>query len=184
MDQIIYFDEYSDAASSIELASYLSESVDTHPHNWKWLMISIHNSLQAFMVLSLMESGKGVLRSKNQRHLENGNLDSIKWLYQRLKNPDICCYMDSVTLPDCKKTSDSIGRIIDIRNQFIHFMPRLQGESLLEYYEVTINCSEVLLFLFFESRRMHMPNEKKKLIEYALIKLNENLKNQYESISS
>ena len=95
---ILYYDEEIDAICSLELLAEHLPKVITIPHQWKWVILSLHNSLQGFMVISLQGTNAlNVLTKKSAKdwleRYESGQfsymprkLDDFMGLYEKIKS--------------------------------------------------------------------------------------------------
>ena len=101
------------------------------PHNWKWLLLSLHNAVQGYMVVAL-EKGNGLLALRPKvarRWLEafEGNgpypvekLDDFMPLYEKVKNLK---YFQT-PFPASAEHDKRITQLNALRGQFVHFTPR------------------------------------------------------------
>ncbi len=61
-----HFDE---AVSAIEAVADFSASVVADPYRWKWVVVAVHGTVQAFMILAL-HRGNGLLAMPDKRRDE------------------------------------------------------------------------------------------------------------------
>ena len=97
MDHWLRTDEALEAITSLEMACDQLPKVMDNPHYWKWVVISLHNALQGYMVLALKGSdGLNVLTTKCAKRWlaaywqKNGafpqpQMDSFSNLYKKIQ---------------------------------------------------------------------------------------------------
>jgi len=76
-------------------------------------------------------------------------------LYQRVKSNRMCCYISSKPLPSEARYDTAIQDLIDLRNQFIHFVPKSWSITSGHIKTVIVPCLEILRFLLVESGNVH-----------------------------
>lgn len=54
--------EQEEAVRSLEFAAHQAKEIVNDPYSWKWVLISLHNAAQGFMVLALW-NGNGLRKS-------------------------------------------------------------------------------------------------------------------------
>ncbi|MFZ3070531.1 MAG: hypothetical protein WA110_05360 [Anaerolineaceae bacterium] len=69
MENWIETDNRQDAIISLEMVGHYLERKDNNVHNWKWIIIGLHNALQGFMVLALF--GSNPLNIMNDKEAHN-----------------------------------------------------------------------------------------------------------------
>jgi len=81
-------------------------------------------------------------------------------LYKRVKSSRMMQFINSKPLPAEKRYDDAINDLIDLRNQFIHFVPKqwmiLEGHLRT----VVLPCMEIISFLLGESGNIHRDDGK------------------------
>src|SRR5439155_1476626 len=90
--------EREEAVRSLEWAEICARSVASDLYLWKWILISLHNATQGFMVLALWQ-GNGLLALRDKiaakwlQAYETGGLfpakelDKFLNLYKKVKDP-------------------------------------------------------------------------------------------------
>src|SRR6478752_487934 len=92
-------DEHEEAVRSLEWAEAQARSLGEDSYQWKWVLISLHNAVQGFMVLALWQ-GNGLLALRDKiagkwlkAYRDGGDypaekLDEFLNLYQKVKDKD------------------------------------------------------------------------------------------------
>jgi uncharacterized protein (DUF4415 family) len=132
-------DEIEEFIGALEHASMIAE--DLHEaSNWTWLVIALHTALQGACVCALRgavsvdlsvlddKSAKAMWhwldverRKPNPKGPPVERLASLRVLYERVQNPEFL--PQPSTLPHDTARDRSVSRLIDLRNQFMHFVP-------------------------------------------------------------
>ncbi|MDP3058334.1 MAG: hypothetical protein Q8N36_02625, partial [bacterium] len=128
-------DEWNDAVLALEFFSELLDRVIDDIHFWKWTIITLHSSLQGFMVASLRGSdGHDVLKVKadkitNREAKERAqefrlpDLVSFPRLYCRIKSDKMLKGVHSVLFTPNDHQDACMETLNILRNDFIHFKP-------------------------------------------------------------
>src|SRR4051812_39862263 len=88
----VHFDEFEDAALSLELAAEKFIQTRTNPTSWKWVIVGMQNAVQGAMVLALAGTdGCGALWPKSQKQ-------NREWLKDPTPNRPLRNMADYVTL--------------------------------------------------------------------------------------
>jgi len=140
------------------------EDVLQDSYLWKWVIIGMDNALQNFMVTALRDTaGYNILdcnsrkaissRMKNFKpntpHVEK--LDNYFGLYKGIQSTQMNKYAQSkFFIPSCVQDS-SIICLHELRNEFIHFVPKAWSLEVTELPDMIIACMEVIDFLVHES---------------------------------
>lgn len=162
MDLWLRTDETKEAISALEMLAEAAPSLTTDFYRWKWVIISTHNALQGFMVLALRH-GNGLLALKDEiaaqwlkAYREGGQypvekLDNFLNLYKKVKSDRMLCYGHSkkfIATPDHNR---SVKKLNELRNEFIHFVPKGWSLELTGLPGICLHCLEVIEFLGWES---------------------------------
>jgi hypothetical protein len=127
--------EREEAVRSLEWARSQAALVQCDEYAWKWVLISLHNAAQGFMVLGLW-GGNGLLALRDdiaakwlRAYREGGKfpvekLDDFLGLYRKVKSPTSFHSIGSVCFSGSETHDRSLKRLNDIRNDFIHFTPK------------------------------------------------------------
>lgn len=122
--------EREDAVRSLEWCAEIAKTVRADPHSWKWLLLSLHNAVQGYMVVAL-EKGNGLLalrprvaekwlaafRGDGPYPVEK--LDDFLPLYKKIKTA--ACFRQP--FPATALHDQHLGKLHELRCQFIHFTP-------------------------------------------------------------
>jgi hypothetical protein len=132
--------EHEEAVRSLEFAELQARSLASDGYQWKWLLISLHNAAQGFMVLALW-NGNGLLAMppksaakwlaayEDGAPLPKDTLDRFLNLYAKVKDEANFHYIGSTPFKPGASHDASFNYLNEFRNQFIHFTPT--GWSLL-----------------------------------------------------
>jgi hypothetical protein len=152
--------EHEEAVRSIEWAASQAKELANDPYMWKWVLISLHNAVQGFMVLALWngnglltrsdESAAAWLKEHRSNKLEKKypaeRLDSFLKLFAKCKDENNFNYCGSRQFRSTALHDDSFKALNDYRNEFIHFTPK--GWSL-EYSDLPILVGHALDLVSF-----------------------------------
>ena len=192
-------DETEEAISALEMLADILQSLVANKYRWKWAIIATHNALQGFMVLALRQ-GNSLLTLKDNIakkwlsvYRDGGEypeekLDYFLNLYKKVKSDDMLCYVQSKKFKATPSHDNCIKEINEIRNKFIHFIPKCLYLELAGLPEICICCLEIIEFLSWESGNIiFYEDEQQKRVMLALKKANEelnNIKKNYEEASN
>ena len=150
-----HFDE---AVAAIEAVADFSASVVADPYRWKWVVVAVHATVQAFMVLAL-HRGNGLLAMPDKRRddwlkkyragepLPADRMDSFLNLYERVKTDAAAGWVHSKPFVPSETHDESMRKLNEIRNEFIHFMPKVWALQLSGLPSVCLDCLAVARFL-------------------------------------
>ncbi len=184
---IYWYNIVEDALASMEMLSEQVPQVITKPYCWKWAIIAMHSTLQAFMAIALAGSNNYlVIREKHQKHwikfhedLREGHkpqaklmeLESMPLLYERIKNVEMMGrYVDSKPFTPNEYQDRFVKLLHDHRSDLTHFMPTLSlGLYPRDLALILQQCFGIVKFLAFESENMNWhhyePNVLKRVTE-------------------
>lgn len=105
------------------------------PYFWKWVIITLHNSVQGFMVCALRGTNNlAVLSPKaakewmeayeRQKPYPGEELDDFLNLYKKIKGNYMIQYVHSQKFVPRGQQGGSIKKLNSFRNNFIHFVPK------------------------------------------------------------
>ena len=78
-------------------------------------------------------------------------------LYRRVKSGQMKQFIDSKPLPALPRFDSALEMLINLRNQFIHFVPKLWEISEGHLQTVIVPCLEIMRFLLLESGNTRTP---------------------------
>ena len=181
--------ETVEVVSDFEMFSEQVRRVTADPHRWKWTIIALHSGIQGMMVLALRGSnGLNVLREKDKQKWQDwyygGQSDELRprylklasflTLYERIKGDKILLYTGSRKFVPRGTQGRSIKDLNKLRNEFIHFTPRVWTFELDGLPAIVSDCLEIAEFLAWESDN----------IVFAELDLRERLKSAFKSARS
>jgi hypothetical protein len=151
-------DQWTYAVSSVESAIDFAARAEEEPSWWRWLIVGLHSTVQGFMVLAL-EQGNGfaVMRPdiaaawlkayENGTPFPDDKMDFFLALYAKVKVKGGLGYFgDKPFVP--RPTHDwSMLNLNEIRNEFIHFMPKGWALELAGLPKIARECVEAAEFL-------------------------------------
>ncbi|HEY5556795.1 hypothetical protein [Acetobacterium sp.] len=190
-------DELNEAVLALDVFSEFLEKVLEDVYYWKWSVITLHNSLQGFMVCALRGSnGLNVLKDGIAKawlealNSGSGNypikeLDRFLDLYKSIKSNKMLMFGHSKKFSSKSQQGSSIKSLNRLRNEFIHFTPKHASYEVSGLPEVIEDCVAIIEFLAFESNNIIYPDESiEKRIQELLISIKSSLsyiKRNYET---
>lgn len=199
MDLWLRTDETEEAISALEMIAEAVPSLIADTYRWKWVIIITHNALQGFMVLALRH-GNGLLALKDEiaaqwlkAYREGGEypvekLDNFLNLYKKVKSDRMLCYGHSKKFKATPDHNRSVKKLNELRNEFIHFVPKGWSLELTGLPEICIACLEVIEFLGWESGNIILYKEiQQKRATFALKeakKVLTDIKEKYEEAAN
>jgi hypothetical protein len=156
-------DRALDAVNSLEMVYEQLAKTNRDPHRWKWVLIALHNALQAYMVLALRGSdGLNVLTDKlakeqvdawkqNSKILRPLRLDDFGNLYKKIQKRKLMLRGTSSKVFVPQGTQDeSVELLQELRNDFIHFVHGGLAIKLIGLPRVVKDCIDIIDFLAFK----------------------------------
>jgi hypothetical protein len=154
--------EREEAVRSLEWAAAQIAQVQTDPYNWKWVLISLHNAIQGYLVLALW-NGNGLLTLKPKsaakwlKALEGGGaypverLDEFLNLYAKAKDPENFHFHGAAAFVPGPTHDQSMARLNEFRNEFIHFTPKGWSLQLAGLPAICIDILDVVRYFAWET---------------------------------
>ncbi len=178
MDHFLRINEESNARDSLGKANEFLKNIKTDPLYWKWFIMAIHHAIYDFMLLALKNSDLSGIWEEPVRFIDNG--PNHKYIDIDNPNNKLINFLDAFKLIQKKeKMSGSISAkpfIANIkhrkaikklngvlRNNFMHFSPKLWSIEILFMIETVFPLLEIIEFLVFDSGRFFI--EEKRLDE-------------------
>lgn len=175
IDPIFNTDKALECVKSLEFVSEQLIICNSDSYHWKWAIVGIHNALQNFMVLSLLDgTNRNILKRKSKKEFDRiirerkfgSEEEELNWfldLYKDIKrNKKIKEYVPN---PNDDKI---ITKLNDLRNDFIHFIPRGTTESVLDLLNILCVAINIINFLVNETVLLLNPVERKQIINLLL----------------
>ncbi len=121
-------DERNEAVKSLHKTLQFILEIHEDDYNWKWAIISLHNSAQAFMVLSLKGTANFNIIKEPEKFfdaIQNGKECPRQYLLNFCK---LYKYVKSQkrmgkNYPGSKESDYAMEILNEIRNNFIHIIP-------------------------------------------------------------
>ena len=157
------YDEELDALCSLELLAEHLPRVVTVPYHWKWVILSLHNSLQGFMVLSLQGTNAlQVLSKKSAADWDEGyatdqipsealKLDAFPGLYEKIKSDAMRLRANSRPFAPSPSQDASVQRLNAHRNAFVHYLPAMSLLDMRVWARIILDVIPIIEFLAFDS---------------------------------
>lgn len=153
----------------IKTTQFLNET-EEDIYNWKWFIISLHNSLQAFMVIALKGSNslsvmkpehakKWLLAYETGNQFPNAKLNYFSELFNKIKSNEMSLFTNSKVFTSTDSIDESVRELNELRNRFIHFMPMGWSLSILGLPDLGLDIVTILKFLVSESGNIYFYEE-------------------------
>lgn len=170
MNPYLTTDERIESIKSLEKTIQFLKETDEDIYQWKWFLISLHNCLQAFMVLALKSSNSfNVMRPKhvnkwldayeNDRDYPEVKLDFFNELFLKIQTDSMNIYSHSEIFTSNEEINESVKKLNNFRNNFIHFMPMSWSLEISGLSKLGLDIHSVLNFLVFESGNVYFYEE-------------------------
>ncbi len=166
VDKWLITDSFLEAVSALEAVADELRHVDQDPYRWKWVILALHSALQGMMVLALQGShGLHVLREEDatrwlEAHERGGpypddlKLDDFLSLYDKIKSDKMLMYVHSKKFQPHGTRGGSVKLLNRLRNELIHFTPRVWALDLLGLPAMCMDCLDVADFLAWQSNNV------------------------------
>jgi len=157
-------DERLEAINSLQMVFEQLPKVKDDYHNWKWVLIALHNATQGFMVIALRKGTNfDVIRDHHTRRYYEfitGErepipiilMDYFLNLYTKVKDAALMQRWTNGQPFIPNGTHDaSMARMNDERNDFIHFLPKGKSFGINLFPQMVQDCMDLIRFLSFDS---------------------------------
>jgi hypothetical protein len=160
-----------ETVSAFEVFAEEAQKLSADPYRWKWAIIALHSGLQGIMVLALQGShGLYVLREEDAKrwlaaHERGGpypgdlKLDDFLSLYKKIKGDKMLKYIDSRKFIPKGTQGSSVKLLNQLRNEFVHFTPRVWALDLVGLPAMALDCLDVAEFLAWESHNFTLKED-------------------------
>jgi len=181
-------DERKEGIESLHKTYQFILEIHEDNYSWKWAIISLHNSAQAFMVLSLKGTANFNIIKEPEKFfdaIQNGKkcprqyLLNFCKLYKNVKSQKKM----GKNYPGSKESDCAMEILNEIRNNFIHFIPCNWSIELLMLPGIFKQVLSVIEFLILESGNVRFydnDEDEKKCLSELIEKIRAEL-NQLES---
>ncbi|PKD40888.1 hypothetical protein CWO84_08435 [Methylomonas sp. Kb3] len=171
-------DEELEAAHAMKMAAQFASGIETDPHLWRWVIISLHNSAQGVMVLSLRH-GNGLLALKEKSYTDwmaayeknetppQEQLDTYLNLYKKVKHRELGKLGGNKIFMPVGSEGGDIKRLNSLRNEFIHFTPKGWSLEVQGLPRICLSVARLISFLAFETTNVfwHTQAARNQLLE-------------------
>jgi hypothetical protein len=192
-------DERNEAIKSLHKTHQFVLEAHEDNYNWKWVIIAIHNSAQAFMILALKGTASFNVCSNREKFLEAmsfGNdypelrMQYFLDLYRDIKSKERMNQgVSSKKFLASPETDQALKALNELRNKFIHFVPSNWSLEVSALPEICKSTLSVIEFLILESGNIRFYNNDElekarlsKLISEIKVEL-EKLRIDYSTLS-
>lgn len=162
MENWLRTDEREESVSALAMMRDSTAKVVEDVYQWKWVIIAAHNALQGFMVLALRNgnnltvmpgklAGKWLEAYRAEKPLPEERLDSFPNLYKKIKSKEMEFLVSSKRFQSLEEHDRAVDNLIDLRNDFIHFVPRGWSIEVSGLPEICLRIIEIIRFLGWES---------------------------------
>lgn len=162
-DNYLITDGVVETVSAFEVFAEELKNISNDPYRWKWAILALHSGLQGMMVLALQgshglhvikdEDAKKWLEAYERGETFTGDLQLEKFLdlYKKIKGDIMLMYTDSKKFVPKGTQGGSIKLLNRLRNEYIHFTPRVWALDLTGLSTMSKDCLEIAEFLAWES---------------------------------
>jgi hypothetical protein len=154
-------DEQGEAVRSLYKTHQFVLETKNDVYNWKWVIISLHNSAQAFMVLALhghttldvIKNPKKTLDAiYGKREYPKEYLRTFLDLYDKVKFKVHMNSTDSGRIfLNSNELDEAMEQLNEYRNTFIHFIPCSWSLEIVSLPKLCRDVLSILEFLIFDS---------------------------------
>jgi hypothetical protein len=164
-------DDEEEAVNALEKFYQFILEANSDIYQWKWAIIALHNSIQAFMVKALKGSASfNVLRENDKqdwiialntqqplspKKLAKMKLDYFLNLYKRIQSQEMYKYSQSKQFTGNDEIQNSMEVLNSLRNNFIHFTPSVWSLRINDLPQHCTNIISIIEFLINESGNIY-----------------------------
>jgi hypothetical protein len=161
---------FLETVSALETFTDELRLVGQDAYRWKWAILALHGALQGMMVLALQGShGLHVLKEEDatrwlEAHAHGGpyptdlKLDDFLGLYDKIKGDQMLMYSHSCKFRPQGTQGASIKQLNRLRNEFVHFTPRVWALELTGLPAICNDCLDIADFLARQSNNVTWPD--------------------------
>lgn len=150
-EQWLITDERIDAISSLKLYIDTINKVETDMIYWKWVIISLHNTVQSIisfhlgfgndlLVMSQVDAEAWLQAHDSGTEHPETKMDNFLNLYKKIKSHQILGYKFTPSGQEGK----SIKRLNNYRNEFIHFIPKGWSIEMSGMPDICKDCLNII----------------------------------------
>ena len=162
--------DQKDAARALEMLHVQLISAVIDPYSWKWVIVTLHHTLQAFVIASLAERESGEERRvthpamsvhyRDATSYEEPRSEYLSELYQRMKQE-----MGFQPAPEIDR---DLARMVECRDVFVQAIPSSWRLRVNEMPRATQNCLRIVEFLGWSPG--HIRWQRENLADLARVK--------------
>lgn len=180
-EEYLITDGFVETVSAFETLSDELQRIPSDPYRWKWAILAMHSGLQGMMILALQGShGLHVLKKDDAKrwldaHEKGGpypsdlQLDDFLSLYKKIKGNLMLMYVNSKKFKPKGTQGDSIKFLNQLRNEYVHFTPRVWALELVGLPRILLDCQDIAEFLTWQSGNIFWKEiDLRKRVEKAL----------------
>lgn len=189
-------DETEQAFNSLKMVAEQLSNILGDSHRWIWAIISLHLSLQGFMVLALRgtddlnvlkdaDAIKWMKAYKDHAPTPTAKLDFFLNLYKKIKSEKMKIYSYSQVFLPGNSHDFSVARLNEFRNEFIHFVPAQLSLEITGLPKIVSDCLDIIRFLALDCGNItwdyrSLERDTIKLIELISLHIGE-IENKYRN---
>jgi hypothetical protein len=165
--------EREEAVRSLEWAAGQAKCITGDAYYWKWVITSLHNASQGFMVLALW-NGNGLLSMpkkvasewleahKSGKPYPKDSLDTFLNLYKKSKIAENFNFLGSSAYAATAIQDSSFSDLNRLRNEFIHFTPKGWSLNLVGLPDMVLDVLDLIEYFGWKSSAIlwHEPSLK------------------------
>lgn len=160
-EPVLRTDDENECAKALEKTAEELEKAESDPYAWKWVIIALHNSIQALMVKRLSGTDQtGALGKKEReaaqqwlRNFLDGKTDASTFPEPYLAKFH-ALHKEAKKLqgfPQSEELEKDMGTLNAYRNDFIHFVPKNWGIMLRGVPTMVLGLLMIADYLIGES---------------------------------
>jgi hypothetical protein len=162
-DTWLQTDEREEAIAALEFLAELACTLPSNIYRWKWVIIAMHNAVQSFIVVALLQSdGRGPIRDDVMAEIRQAvhrnevppkeKLDDFMTLYKKTKTAArMQKYVHSKHLIATADQDLAMKKVNELRNEFLHFTPKGWSLEISGGPALCLHCLKIIDFLVSDS---------------------------------
>lgn len=188
-ENYLRFDEKSNTYDSLEKLLFFLDGVEKNLNFWKWAIIALHSALYGSMILSLQGTHPdrvSKLPIKKKRihtidekdnpvtiEINDKKLISFHDAFKRIQQTKYMkMYVGSKFFRPKHNHYEAVEWINDeLRNPFLHFIPRGWSIGIKGLKEIFRDCLEIIEFCLFQSGNVRLEEDERQKFQDVLEKI-------------
>lgn len=161
----IRFTEEENAIDCLEKAHYFLAQARQIPINWKWVILALHGALYGFAVCALKGIHHDHVYKQRNRPCQKRELITLDEAIKKCQTPEIMKgFIDSKPLCLTGTQWQSIKKMKEMRNNFVHYIPKIWIISTENLPRIVNDVLNVISFLAIDTQaNIHVLKEKEKI---------------------